>query len=321
MSNAAPITTWGAPGSYAPHACVRCSKRKIKCERSLPACPKCLEAESECVYLAPQPRRKRVARQRSPVDDSSTLGGHDASRSVLTRLPIGPARTHSYASPSPSQRKQSAVSTKKPRLEAAHLTPGRPPQKTSLGSFDGANELWDALGNARGREPVEPERSEAPPDISLDHIKITDPNGNAMWGPATIVDLVPHWPSSVVIVSLWNNYLENFHPIVKIVNEPSLAKVVHAGLESCTALSPAEQALLCCMFATSLYAMSDEICLSKHKEERSILLSRYRAMARHALSNANFLLSTNIMVLQAFVMLLVSAVPTSARDDITANVS
>lgn len=323
MSNGAPIPTPGVIGSFAPYACVRCSKRKIKCERSLPTCPKCLEAESECVYLAPQPRRKRAARERTPVDRSTALGGHDASEPVPDHLPISSARSCSCASPSPlsPQIRPSAASTKRPRLEAAPLLTSRPGPETSSASSDGANELWSALGDARGREPTEPERREAPPDIGLEHIKLADPHANAMWGPAIFIDLAPHWPSSAVILSLWNSYLENFHPIVKIVNGPSVAKIVHASLESCTALSPAEQALLCCMFATSLYTLSDEICLSEHKEERSILLSRYRAMARHALSNANFLLSTNMMVLQAFVMLLVRVVLTSGQGCTTDNVS
>lgn len=63
---------------YHPQACQFCRRRKIKCDRSLPACNQCTKGQQKCVYTASQ-RRGR------PRNTSSAIAIHDQSKEVLLK--------------------------------------------------------------------------------------------------------------------------------------------------------------------------------------------------------------------------------------------
>ena len=47
------------------YACLTCSKRKVKCDKTAPVCATCRKARLECIYQEPAPRK----RKRKPTDD------------------------------------------------------------------------------------------------------------------------------------------------------------------------------------------------------------------------------------------------------------
>ncbi|KAK0354498.1 hypothetical protein LTR94_012109, partial [Friedmanniomyces endolithicus] len=62
-----------------PYSCQPCSRKKIRCDKFIPACSSCRRAEAEagCVYLAPPPRRRK--RKLSGTGNGDGSGGSDAS--------------------------------------------------------------------------------------------------------------------------------------------------------------------------------------------------------------------------------------------------
>jgi hypothetical protein len=55
-----------------PLACVSCRSRKLKCDRTKPACARCLKVGGECVY--PESRRKPTFKRRNVKELEARLG-------------------------------------------------------------------------------------------------------------------------------------------------------------------------------------------------------------------------------------------------------
>ena len=55
-----------------PLACVSCRARKLKCDRTKPACTRCVKVSNECVY--PESRRKPTVKRRNVKELESRLG-------------------------------------------------------------------------------------------------------------------------------------------------------------------------------------------------------------------------------------------------------
>src|SRR5687767_14024853 len=55
-----------------PLACVSCRARKLKCDRTKPACARCTKVNNECVY--PESRRKPTFKRRNVRELEERLG-------------------------------------------------------------------------------------------------------------------------------------------------------------------------------------------------------------------------------------------------------
>lgn len=55
-----------------PLACVTCRSRKLKCDRTKPACTRCTKFKSSCVY--PEARRKPAMKRRNVKELEERLG-------------------------------------------------------------------------------------------------------------------------------------------------------------------------------------------------------------------------------------------------------
>lgn len=55
-----------------PLACVSCRSRKLKCDRTKPACSRCVKVNNECVY--PESRRKPTFKRRNVKELEARLG-------------------------------------------------------------------------------------------------------------------------------------------------------------------------------------------------------------------------------------------------------
>lgn len=55
-----------------PLACVSCRARKLKCDRTRPACTRCVKVKNDCVY--PESRRKPTFKRRNVKELEARLG-------------------------------------------------------------------------------------------------------------------------------------------------------------------------------------------------------------------------------------------------------
>lgn len=122
-------------------------------------------------------------------------------------------------------------------------------------------------------------------------------------GPASVTN---SHPSAIQILQLWQIYISNVNPLLKISHVPTLqGQIIGAGANLAKISKPLE-ALMFGIYFIAVTSMKEDEVQSMFGEDRSILLSKYQAAATQALVNAGFMRSTEFMVLQALFLYLVS---------------
>jgi len=71
-------------------------------------------------------------------------------------------------------------------------------------------------------------------------------------------------------------------------------------------VSKGMEALMFSIYSMAITSLSASECMELFGEERAVLLARYQAGSRQALSRAGLLRSSDMTILQAFVLYLVS---------------
>jgi hypothetical protein len=113
-------------------------------------------------------------------------------------------------------------------------------------------------------------------------------------------------PNSVQIFKLWQSYLKNINPLVKICHAPTTQQLILDASDNLNALPRHVEALLFAIYCITIESLEDSECLSILGESKGRATQRFRQGAQHALTNANFLRSSSVMLLQAFTLFVVS---------------
>ena len=105
---------------------------------------------------------------------------------------------------------------------------------------------------------------------------------------------------------LWQVFLENVHPLLKVIHAPTAQQQLLKCSSNLSTTSFAQHALLLTIYANAVLSMTNDDCLAVVKEDRRTLIDRYTTGAQYALHRAGFLHSSDSTVLQSFVLYLVS---------------
>ncbi|KAJ5627430.1 hypothetical protein N7528_004857 [Penicillium herquei] len=287
-------------GAFCPeimtHTCQTCAKRKVKCDKVSPACSRCLKGKLECSYEVTQPR----ARKRKPGDDllqkiaryESILAQHglldtansdvvgDTLKETHLSLPVGSIGPFNLGTASGTLR----ASQGKSRYIESHI--------------------WHNLGDEEMRHISDDDEAD---QITTDDpaTALSDPFTGAFLG--TQQSLLDLHPSHAMAIILWQTYKENVEPLCKALHIPSTGEMVsRVSLDPITA-SRQEECLLFAIYHAAAFSMTEEHCIEKLDQPRSTLMPRYHMATRQALVNASFLKTTEISVLQAFFLFLLTS--------------
>lgn len=113
-------------------------------------------------------------------------------------------------------------------------------------------------------------------------------------------------PSAVQTFRLWQVFLSNVHPLTKIVHGPSMQEEILKALPAPSGMEASMEALLFSIYLIAVVSLTEEECRTLLDEPRGKHLARYRYATEAALSRVDFLRSTDLRVLQAFTLYLVS---------------
>jgi hypothetical protein len=113
-------------------------------------------------------------------------------------------------------------------------------------------------------------------------------------------------PTPIQIFKLWQTYLDNVNPLVKLFHAPTVQQFVCDAIGNLDDLPRNLEALLFGIYSVSVESLTDSECVSILEESKSAAFQRFRTGAQCALANANLLTSSDMMVLQAFVLFIVS---------------
>ncbi|KAJ4292941.1 hypothetical protein N0V88_005604 [Collariella sp. IMI 366227] len=285
-------------------ACVSCQQRKVKCNRRFP-CDTCIRAGTQCVpATVPRQRRRRfperelLARLRGyedllrqhhiafeplhpPTGETATTAAAE------TKLAKTPAKekvgdTEAARSPeTPEQNKAGRNLWNAISLQENHDAHG------DDGSIHD-DDKFDDTGFLSGRDDLHGavikkawDHAYRDHDASDHHLLFGSPASNN-------VDLTTLHPDQTKIFRLWQIYLDNVDPLLKVTHTPSLQARIIEAVGDLTALDAPSEALMFSIYCVAILSLDEERCRTLFGPKRE-LLTGYRFACRQALINCRVL--------------------------------
>ncbi|KAF7561009.1 hypothetical protein G7046_g3145 [Stylonectria norvegica] len=281
--------------------CQPCVRRKVKCDRATPICSTCggSNGKFECLYQAPPPRPLKRKREENTKDRLARYERILKENGLLSAADTPPPTFK--ASP---QNRQSEI--------PLHSQQPRTVRAAKFLSSEGRSRyidsgLWLDVGVMKNtiRETSEDDEDEH----DADHVRpttpgIDDPISGALLGVSQA--LLQFHPSYENAMKLWVAHIQNVEPLCKVLHIPTTAPLLERFSREPALASKAQECLLFAIYHIAVLSMSDEDCVREFEQSRAALLWRYQHAVRQALVNASWLKTTDMVVLQAYVLYLIS---------------
>ncbi|KAL7620876.1 hypothetical protein AAE478_009874 [Parahypoxylon ruwenzoriense] len=132
-----------------------------------------------------------------------------------------------------------------------------------------------------------------------------DHHGFVLGYSSSNVDLRKLHPLPSQIPFIWQVYQENVDPLVKILHVPSMNKIIRELRSNMNDISPGMEALMFAIYYASITSMEEEEVKVNFGAEKGHLINKYRFATEQALAKANFLVTSELVVVQAFTLFLV----------------
>lgn len=179
------------------------------------------------------------------------------------------------------------------------------------------NHLWTSISSEfRDNQKILQDSSdgeEAERDYRSTPEMPSEPSDLLFGTPRSSNDVRCLHPQPVQIFKLWQTYLDNVNPLVKIFHTPTIQQLILNATGNLENVPKNLEALMFGIYCCVLVSLSDAECDAIMGEGKSTVLRRFRSGCQQALINASFLKSSDMMVLQALVLLLLSLKDYDAR--------
>lgn len=127
-----------------------------------------------------------------------------------------------------------------------------------------------------------------------------------LFGPShTDVDLSYLHPNAVQLFRLWQIYLDNINPLLKITHTPSLQGQIIEAASNIATIVPELEALMFGIYCTAVMTLTADDCQIMFSSSREDLLHRFRTGCQQALWKSQFLRTDNRDCLTALYLYLV----------------
>ncbi|RAQ53768.1 hypothetical protein AFGD_006808 [Aspergillus flavus] len=285
------------------YACTVCKRRKVKCDRREP-CSTCVKDHAPCQYRDPVPPRRRKTKQKTVL---RTLNGNDDTQKTT----VSHQNQEPLASDDISTRLHFLQNSSK-SLQSDTKSETGPGRLISKGerSIYLDNHLWKTASNeVQDAESILPEssggisyqipRARIEAELELDE-------GALLFGAASTPNLSGLHPNPVHIFKLWQTFLENVNPLTKIIHVPTLQPHILNASGNIDSMPSELEALMFTIYCAAIRSLSDEEVLQGFGKSRTALLAQYQQASQSALIKAGLLKTSNMVVLQAFVIFILS---------------
>ncbi|KAH8694977.1 hypothetical protein BGW36DRAFT_417877 [Talaromyces proteolyticus] len=295
-------------------ACVRCQQRKVKCDRKYP-CANCVKSGVQCEQAKPVlarrkrrfPERELLARIQKYED---MLRQHDIEFEPLHKIPArdgSPSVEGGYESDD--------------KLPKTAQTEASTPVDYAERLFWSKN-VWKTI-NKESRDPgCSSESSED--DVRETVVKNTwcqlfENNDHLLFGSrkSDTVDISTLHPEPVQVFRLWQIYLENVNPLLKVIHAPSLQGYIIEATSKLSNIKPTLEALMFSIYCMSIISLTADDCQAMFASSRQDLLSKYQFGCQQALLKCNFLRCNDLDCLTALYLYLVSVRPSTVPQSLS----
>ena len=301
-----PIASKTTEQSAQTYACVLCSQRKIKCDRLQP-CARCVKSRAECVYRTPDPPKRR---KRKALEDEEELRAklHEYER-LLTQAGIDVKSVAPSSEKVPSSRITNdileEVARPKPtvRIGGSLFVDGSKIKyhENSLfriveSEFQQHSDVFDE------EEPPEEESSSslAPPPGAQ------DPTSFLFASVPKAQDLRQLLPKPEDARRMWFTFKDRVDPLLKIFHTSHKEERFLAVIDSLDTQSWSMQSWIVATCLLAIVASTDEECVADFGEPKASIFGRLKFATQQTLIGAGLLRSSDTIVLQAYVMFLLS---------------
>ncbi|KAI4960383.1 hypothetical protein J4E86_002005 [Alternaria arbusti] len=290
-------------------SCIRCAERKVKCDRQRP-CAGCVKGNVECIFNPVQPPKQRNKRVKVKVL-TDRLKQYEA---LLQEKGIDPGNLPNQTDSRPKsqplmhgvpdQQEQHVIQLQTP----SSLESGSSPYGLQTSTVRGQapfrfveNSLWNRVVE----ESLDPDNDlEDSSDISEEE----STTGNS--GFAVIRSShrsgKPRHPPLERLIQLWEIFVSNVDPLTKVVHVPSLRPMIEKAAKSLGLIPRPLEALMFAIYGSAIMSLSQEECEQRFAKSRDQLLSQYISGTEAALSRARVMETSNLVVLQALVIHLIT---------------
>jgi hypothetical protein len=264
-SNASPepyITTEQA--IHKTFSCVLCSQRKVKCDKRPGGCANCTKVRVQCVYKAPPPprRRKRGVRE---IDTNARLRLYE---DALRHFGVDPEKIvrQGLLQGVDSQGISCIDGFLQAQIPTQHEGGYVPNKVGVLVSDQGKsryleNGIWTSLESEfrDSSEILEESTDEETPES---HLKTPEPHtmdcaGLLFGSPRSSVNLRNLHPNPVQIFKLWQLYLDNINPLVKLFHAPTVQQILSDASGDLGDIPRNVEALLFAIYCITIESFSD----------------------------------------------------------------
>jgi hypothetical protein len=121
------------------------------------------------------------------------------------------------------------------------------------------------------------------------------------------IDCASLHPAAVQIFQLWQLYLDNIDPLLKVTHAPSLQSRIVEAVSHLATIDANLEALMFSIYCTAILSLDQSDCRSMFGLSRDDLSWRYGSGCQQALVKAGFLRTTNRDCLTALFLYLVSS--------------
>lgn len=313
-------------------SCQICRQRKVRCDQISPTCSNCAKASVACEYVAPvRGKRKRI----KPVKEGmhakleryeKLLKSYGAN---LEQSQDGDESTDDESVAAPPSKRQSVDTA---ATSPAFVKDGPSPFEdgnVKIIRKDGSSRYFDSSFWSRADEEFRgdeqtlddavkngievgcagvPRARRVPVGITGHAATDTDGDADLLLGMCAYVqDLATIHPSLEEARLMWDIFLERVDPIIKLIHTTTMWPAIQRTIEQPQSVAKDLEALVFTVYASIVSSMDDDECLSMLKESKAILFKRYRHASRQALINAQFVKTSSLMTLQAYVLYMVGS--------------
>lgn len=125
-------------------------------------------------------------------------------------------------------------------------------------------------------------------------------------GPSRVTSVAHHHPTTIQIFQLWQVYITNVNPLLKITHIPTVQACIIEASSNLEDVPKNVEALMFAIYIMAVNTLDDNDCQKLFAEPKRDLLARFHKAGQQALINAGFMRTTDMMVLQAYILFLVS---------------
>lgn len=306
-----------APG----RSCIACRKRKIKCDRNNP-CAYCVKIQVQCVYPVEENESRKLP------DDNDVLARLKRIEKSLARLETNRSTESVSLSHLQQRGRDAPEENQTPNQDGGGDVQSTPGGSGKLVVEAGGDtryvngSFWADLEDVADDDDDEPQgvpsnatgTVEDATNFSPSPRPATDSSRSYqrfIFGMTTVPEasgLRHLHPPEARIFSLWQIYLENVDPLLKLLHVPTTQRQVLRASSHLDNIPPPVEALMFAIYYAAVTSLQcSGVTQTLLQQEKPDLLEQYRIGFEQSLANANFMTAPDVATLQALTLYLICA--------------